>query len=279
MIRPSASLLVLGSVLLGGCSGDSFQAVTGTQGARKRDGASAGGSGDGNDAGRSNGGGGMSGAGGEGTSEAGVGGQGASGAGGQGGASGTGGQGSSRDAGHVVTRDGATDAGSGTAGDAASDASIDAPVVDASCSAPSTWYPDGDHDRVGRTSGAVQSCESPGDHFVKKGGDCNDDNALVYPGQTEYFEEPYVGSGGGETFDYDCSGKEEGSDDQLGAAPNCGGLALSNCSGQGYVPTDRTGTGQNKLCGSAVVRTCQPAGGLNPFCTSVEEDASPKRCH
>lgn len=123
------------------------------------------------------------------------------------------------------------------------------------CSDPTTWYPDNDQDQYGRSSGAVVSCSAPADgHWATIGGDCNDDEGDVHPNATQGQDQPYQTSGGTTSFDYDCSGQEEGNPNQEGAAPACGVISL--CSGSGFVKTSRTGTGVNPLCGSTTKATC-----------------------
>jgi hypothetical protein len=62
--------------------------------------------------------------------------------------------------------------------------------------------------------------------------DCLDDNALVFPGQTMYFDTPATGGPEG-FFDYDCSGA---GDRQPPMTPTCGGSGLCStdtCAGRG----------------------------------------------
>jgi hypothetical protein len=141
---------------------------------------------------------------------------------------------------------------------------------------PRLWYSDLDHDGYGRVTSTLWACESPGDDWAPEGGDCNDDNPDVHPGQTAYFAEPYKAGNGTESYDYDCSGVEEPHPDPPGVAPNCGGLSLGNCSGQGFIGTGRSGPGINAICGSTQIRTCVPGVVLcEALVVAVEE---PKRC-
>ncbi|HVU04099.1 MAG TPA: hypothetical protein VHE30_20215 [Polyangiaceae bacterium] len=164
-------------------------------------------------------------------------------------------------AGAVTTQD----AGSGVA-DAGS-----------ACSDPVTFFPDGDGDGYGRSTGTTSGClPPPNGKWAKVGGDCDDDNADVHPGQTDFFGEARSTSGGTHSFDYDCSNAEEGDPSQLGAAPNCGILSIVGCSGVGYAASGRTGSGVNVLCGSTVQVTCKSSGFA---CTTVKSDVSvPYRC-
>lgn len=66
------------------------------------------------------------------------------------------------------------------------------------------WYQDVDHDGFGTNEMTHTGCE-PHPGYVGVGGDCDDDDWDVYPGQTAYFTEPY-GEG---SFDYNCDGYEE----------------------------------------------------------------------
>jgi len=128
------------------------------------------------------------------------------------------------------------------------------------------WFPDGDGDERGRTSGKVIACSPPDEGaWAEQGGDCNDDNSAVSPDRQDYAAEPYMTSGGEESFDYDCSGSEISDPSQVGAAPTCPETVLG-CSGWGYLGTDRSGPGVNPLCGSTATRTCV-SNGID--CTAV----------
>jgi len=129
---------------------------------------------------------------------------------------------------------------------------------------PVPWFPDADGDDFGRTAAQVSACAAPtSGKWVSKGGDCNDENASVFPQQKAYQSDGYPVSGG-VSFDYDCSGQEQIEPSQLGAAPACSGLALLNCAGSGFAKTDRTGPGVNPLCGSRTLVTCAVKDAL--FC-------------
>lgn len=161
---------------------------------------------------------------------------------------------------------GATD--SGTAGSGGT--SVDGCVL-------TSWYPDDDKDGYGRTSGVVESCERPEGNFAEQGGDCNDDAKVVFPGQTQYFGEAYATGSGALSFDYDCSMSEEGDPSQYGGAPaNCTVLMAGGCAGQGFVPTNRAGAGENSLCGSQTLRTCSWD---TLSCNALDTDVAAKRCH
>ena len=136
------------------------------------------------------------------------------------------------------------DAGAGGAGDAGA------------CTA-SQWFADADGDDYGRTTAQVEACAAPAvGKWVLLGGDCNDDDALVSPKQTDFKSVGYAVTAG-VSFDYDCSGQEQADPTALGAAPVCNLLA---CSGSGFAGTGRTGVGVNPLCGSKTLVTCVQDG-------------------
>lgn len=45
------------------------------------------------------------------------------------------------------------------------------------------WYYDGDGDGYGLDTTRVDTQDAPGDGFVDRGGDCNDNDATVFPGR------------------------------------------------------------------------------------------------
>jgi hypothetical protein len=138
------------------------------------------------------------------------------------------------------------------------------------CTVPTTFYPDTDQDSFGRSTGTILACAAPtSGNWSAVGGDCDDDAKLVFPKETTYFEAWYLNAAGNKSFDYDCSGVEEGAPSQLGAAPACASLSLG-CSGTGYAPTTRSGPGVNQLCGSTTQVTCKPSGlSCAPVITTV----------
>ena len=104
------------------------------------------------------------------------------------------------------------------AGTADADGSAGALGDAASCIS-GTWYADGDGDLYGRSSANIVGCKpasapAGGGAWVALGGDCNDDDADVHPGQTSFFGTPYMASNGELSFDYDCSGAEDGDPSQ-----------------------------------------------------------------
>ncbi|MCA9628712.1 MAG: hypothetical protein KC766_13635 [Myxococcales bacterium] len=81
-------------------------------------------------------------------------------------------------------------------------------------------------------------CDDDGGQATSCGGtDCDDHDARVFEGQTEYFIEastnPKV------LFDFDCSGKIE-RDPPLDREVSCGLLSLTGCKGQGFSGTAPT---------------------------------------
>jgi hypothetical protein len=145
--------------------------------------------------------------------------------------------------------------------------------------APVSWFPDGDGDGYGRSSGQVVACDPPTTgKWVRQGGDCDDDNDAVSPGETQFESSGYTSASSSISFDYDCSGIEEPDPSQLGAAPNCASMLLS-CAGSGFVATARSGPGVNSLCGSTSIVKCTK---VSLSCTSVVSVVAVSdgfRCH
>ncbi len=191
---------------------------------------------------------------------------GSGGAHGSGGASGSGGaaSGGSSSSGGVSGSGGAGSGGAGSGG---------------ACTTPTTWYPDNDHDGYGVTAAAVEACEAPTTGtWVTIGGDCLDDNPLVHPqdsANTVYYYTPYSVPGGGESYDYDCSGTETGDPSQA-AYSSCTALSLGPCQGSGYSKTTRT-TG-DAYCGSAAYVTCSGTLVCSGSTKSLPADQA-YRCH
>ena len=141
----------------------------------------------------------------------------------------------------------------GTLGDSGAAGAGDA----GACTA-SQWFPDGDGDDYGRTTAQVEACVAPtAGKWVSHGGDCNDDDALVFPKEKDFKSTGYAVTGG-VSFDYDCSGQEEPDPTALGAAPACSSVLA--CTGSGFAGTGRTGVGVNPLCGSKTLVTCMQEG-------------------
>jgi hypothetical protein len=153
--------------------------------------------------------------------------------------------------------------GTGTAGTGGAAATGGAENGGASgCTNPTMWYLDDDQDGYGsKAIPAMSSCVPPPGHYTKVGGDCDDSNDAVHPQLTapeiQYFDKPYQTPGGIDSFDYDCSGYEEGDPGQAKAATSCPGLSLGTCGGSGY-RTVSTGNrvAANAYCGSKSYRTC-----------------------
>lgn len=126
---------------------------------------------------------------------------------------------------------------------------------DANPCKPTIFYRDNDGDGFGGTV-TQSACTSPGDGWVAKGGDCADDDKDVFPGQSQYFANPYPRPGSTHSFDYNCNTTEEQKPPARKAATTCTFVG-NGCSGDGYVaPTPRTGAGVDPLCGATQVQTC-----------------------
>lgn len=159
--------------------------------------------------------------------------------------------------------------------DAGPDASV--PEPDGGCGG--RIYRDQDGDRVGDISDYIDgACPEPG--WVAQPGDCRDDLADVFPGQTRFFAEPYVDpdAPGDVSFDYDCSSAEEPDPDNetLAEPPDCANLlGLGNCVGSGFLPFSppRSGAGIEPRCGSNLLRDCSPVPlGCGPEDTAVADE-------
>lgn len=180
----------------------------------------------------------VGGSGGKPTIDAGVGGtSGTVAVGGQAGAAGTAG----------VAGSGGVAGAAGVAGATAEDAGVDA------CNSV-TLYQDGDGDGYGTTTTSVGCEGTPG--WVAQGGDCDDSNVDVHPGQTSYFVDGYTKTGSTElSFDFDCSGNE--SEAGTNAKAYCHIMNLQ-CVGGGYIPATplRSGPGVDPYCGSDQKLNC-----------------------
>jgi hypothetical protein len=122
------------------------------------------------------------------------------------------------------------------------------------------------------------ACDLPSAKYVTTSGDCDDDNADVHPQlsarEKMFFDIPYKTPAGAISFDYDCSGKEEGNPN-VPTAGSCQLLMLNNtCSGSGYKPTTRTTQGANPYCGSQSYQTCKGA----PLCTAAVSNMTTYTC-
>ena len=137
------------------------------------------------------------------------------------------------------------------------DAGLDPADADGGC-VPTTVYRDDDGDFVGDTSDSQIACPGPG--WVTAAGDCRDDIAEVFPGQTEFFRDSYIDapSAGGVSFDYNCD-RTESPEVLEPPPPDCTTILLGlNCTGSGYLPADppRSGGGSEPRCGSNLRRVC-----------------------
>lgn len=118
-------------------------------------------------------------------------------------------------------------------------------------------YRDSDGDGYGSGVPLRLSCP-PGFRYSAETGDCNDGNPDVHPGQTRFFGTPYEADDGSSSFDYDCSGAEDGNGRQA-VLGTCGLLGAAFCQGEGYAPSNaRFGAfGINTACGSTLVQECR----------------------
>jgi hypothetical protein len=155
--------------------------------------------------------------------------------------------------------DAALDAGAGVL-DAGTITALDAGALHCDGGEPRVFYRDGDGDGYGDHTAMKAACIAP-DGWVVDHKDCDDDQADVHPGQTEYFTTGYRPSAeaGGTSFDYDCDGSETGAPGQAIGPTSCTGVAgLLLCQGQGFAPNpSRTAApGVNVHCGSNVISSC-----------------------
>ncbi len=154
-----------------------------------------------------------------------------------------------------LTHDGSIDTG------LADSAPVDASRIGDSAEAqeacvPLVYYLDGDGDRFGGTTTSTGCAPPDGGAWVLQGGDCDDSNAEVNPGQTGYFAQGYVPTGKTTTsFDYDCNGQETESGASAKAACALSGLS---CVGSGYLEASlvRSGPGVDTFCGSSQTVVC-----------------------
>jgi hypothetical protein len=128
-----------------------------------------------------------------------------------------------------------------------------------------TVYHDVDGDTFGDDSDTRVAC--PSIEWVVVGGDCRDDQPLVFPGQLNHFAVGYpssVSGGAGVSFDYDCVSGEVPDPNNVTNAevPACASLLGIGCTGSGFQPASpaRSGAGIEPRCGSNVVTTCLVSG-------------------
>jgi hypothetical protein len=155
-----------------------------------------------------------------------------------------------------ASADAQTEAGIDAPADApARDALDDAPMVTDAC-LHTLFFLDGDGDGYGGTTTMLACAPPDAGAWVTKGGDCDDSNAIVNPGQTAYFPTGYVPTGkSNASFDYNCDGQETESGNAAKAACKIVNLA---CVGSGYIEAipARTGVGVDPFCGSDQSVTC-----------------------
>jgi hypothetical protein len=123
------------------------------------------------------------------------------------------------------------------------------------------YFNDKDGDGFGAGAVAGEACLPPaGASAVAT--DCHDGNKNVKPGQTAFFATGYTAASGALSYDYDCSGFEEGEPGKVTATCN-------PC---------RPGVGQqfptrpNPFCGSTVALSCGSSG-------CVTGSGTPYQCH
>jgi len=75
------------------------------------------------------------------------------------------------------------------------------------CEPLTTYYQDLDNDGVGGGT-ALETCFKP-NGYAGLGGDCNDGNRDVFPGQMAWFSNPYTTASGKTSYDYNCDGVEQ----------------------------------------------------------------------
>ncbi len=174
--------------------------------------------------------------------------------------------------------DGAGEAGNRHGDAAQPDAGDDArPDAHEEACTPTLLYRDDDGDGYGG-SVTFMGCSPDAGTWVSVGGDCDDSNAQVNPGQTAYFSSGYVPPGqSGTSFDYNCDGQET----ESGSPPrlDCQATNVTTCVGDGYVPATpaRSGTGVDPYCGSDQSEHC---GFVGLSCTAgAPQQASPIACH
>jgi hypothetical protein len=150
------------------------------------------------------------------------------------------------------------------------------------CSA-SKWYADSDADQFGDDTQTTIACTPPAGHWVLLGGDCNDGNADVHPATSSnpvaFHGSGYANTAGQESFDYDCSGNEDGDPSQQEIAA-CSGLTACDQGVQGYVArSDRAGASIDSYCGSTTTVTCSKLLNLL-ICGEASRATSqpPRRC-
>lgn len=90
---------------------------------------------------------------------------------------------------------------------------------------PHRYYRDRDRDGFGATSGSKLACARPAG-YVGRGGDCDDSDQDVHPGQTRFFGSARNAGG----YDYNCDGREERNQTHVANCQRSGW----NCVGDGW---------------------------------------------
>lgn len=129
-------------------------------------------------------------------------------------------------------------------------------IEDGPCEPAVPFFRDVDGDTWGGASAGSGCANAVPLGAVLRGGDCNDVDRNVFPGQTAFFGLPYGASNGATSFDYDCDGVELGGPQQSVGACGAGPSASTAGCTPGYAKTARTGGGANPLCGSVQGYAC-----------------------
>lgn len=205
---------------------------------------------------------------------------------GDGGASGTGATGGTAGTGATGGTAGASgSAGAGATGGSAGAGATGGSAGAGGCTAAS-WCKDDDNDTYGALP-AVQSCDPPGPSWVKAGskpkacGDCNDENQYAFPGSNNCNHTGYPIDNGKVSFDYNCDGAETECGAYLKATGDCAldpSSPSKPCKGDGYLPTKRTGPGENPYCGSTDYRVCELSSGGVSACKATVVQYNPITC-
>lgn len=182
---------------------------------------------------------------------------------GSGGSSSSGGSGQAGTAGTSTTAgtggtagDGGSAGDGGTAGDGGMSPGGAGQGGTIGCVDPIALYPDKDGDGYGDSAEGKLGCDLELG-WATSGGDCDDGNSEVFPGQPKYFLSPYTNIKGHPSYDYNCDDLETGPPG-LEKAPSCSGKNKGNCTKgkPGYLPSKAQGLGLNTLCGSTEVLGC-----------------------
>lgn len=121
-------------------------------------------------------------------------------------------------------------------------------------------YQDRDHDGFGDPMTSALRCEA-GPGWSDNNKDCNDEEAEVHPGQTNFYGSGYRSDSNitRTSFDYNCDGSESAAPDQELGPETCQGVLLMLiCGHSGFAPNlERAGIpGINAYCGSNIIASC-----------------------